>query len=93
MGAYYRQKREEVIRLWEDVLKHITIEIPDKEVMDTLRANTAYILINADENILKPGSRNYDSSWMRDGAFIGTALLYMGFDIVVKEYLYRLDLI
>ena len=35
---------------------------------------------------LRPGTRSYARSWIRDGAFTCTALLQMGFTQEVREY-------
>src|SRR3989338_9136113 len=79
--------RSAVLEFWRDKLSRIRIELPDTEFVRTLQSNIAYILINDDSFRLQPGSRNYESSWMRDGAVTAAALLSMGFDPEVKRYL------
>lgn len=72
---------------WQELLNKIKINIPDKAIVNTFRANLAYILIQKDGSALQPGSRNYDRSWMRDGAVMGSALLRSGHFDIVRKYL------
>lgn len=57
------------------------------DVRATLDAQVAYILINRDGPAIQPGSRAYERSWIRDGAMTSSALLRMGREDVVGEYL------
>lgn len=84
---YFDTSREKVKDFWLKKLSQIKIDIPDREFIDTLKSNVAYILINDDKNRLQPGSRNYEASWMRDGSVTVTAMLSMGYDMEVKRYL------
>lgn len=72
---------------WIKKLSLIRIDIPDREFINTLKSNVAYILMNDDKNRLQPGSRNYEASWMRDGSVTSAAMLSMGYDAEVKRYL------
>ena len=58
-----------------------------QDVVNTIRSNLAYILINRDGPGIQPGSRSYERSWMRDGAMIATALLQMGVTEEVRQYI------
>ena len=87
ISEYFSEKREQIKKFWEDKLDNIKIQVPDKEFIDTLKSNIAYILINDDSFRLQPGSRNYESSWMRDGSVTVTALLSMGYKKEVERYL------
>ena len=80
-------ERSIVKKFWSDKLSTVRISVPEKEFMDTLKANLAYVLINDDSFRLQPGSRNYDSSWTRDGSLTARALLVMDCDTEVKRYL------
>ncbi len=72
---------------WSDIENRILIDIPEKRLIDVMRTNIAYILINKDGPWIKPGSRNYSHSWIRDGALTSAALLKMGIDKPVKQWL------
>ncbi|MFH1367608.1 MAG: discoidin domain-containing protein [Elusimicrobiota bacterium] len=86
--------REEFMRdyaqakaLWQKRLNMIEINIPEPGIMDVLRSNIAYILIHRDGAALQPGSRSYERSWIRDGAFIQAALLRATEPEFAKQYL------
>ena len=87
ISEHFNKKREITKKIWEDKLDNIKIELPDKEFSNTLKSNVAYILINDDTLRLQPGSRNYESSWIRGGTATSTALLSMGYNKEVKGYL------
>ncbi len=74
---------------WEEKLNRVTIQLPPSEqgIIDTIRANVAYILIHRDGAALQPGSRSYERSWIRDGSMISEALLRLGLAEVVREYI------
>ncbi|MEW5694106.1 MAG: discoidin domain-containing protein, partial [Candidatus Hydrogenedentota bacterium] len=77
----------ETIKFWETKLNKIEINIPDTDIVNTLKANLAYILINKDGPAIQPGSRCYEAAWMRDGTMTALALLRMGFTKEIKEYI------
>jgi len=83
------QQLQETRRYWERVLNRVEITLPAdaQRVTDTLRTNLAYILINRDGPAIRPGSRNYARSWIRDGAITSSALLEMGFTQEVRDFL------
>ena len=65
---------------WSRLLGHTEILAPDsaRHLQQTIRANLAYILINADGAGIQPGSRSYERSWIRDGAMTSAALIALG---------------
>ena len=65
---------------WSDLLTTTELILPESHVdlQQTLRANLAYILINADGPGIQPGSRSYERSWIRDGAMTSAALIALG---------------
>ncbi|QDU32768.1 F5/8 type C domain protein [Poriferisphaera corsica] len=67
-----------LIRDWEERLGRVEFSVNDREIMDTVKAQIAYILINQDGHAIQPGSRNYNRSWMRDGSITATAMMRMG---------------
>ena len=54
------------------------ITVGDCEVSDTVEAQTAFILVNATQFAFRPGPRNYDRTWIRDGSAQALALLRPG---------------
>ncbi len=72
---------------WEEKLNKIEIDIPEEHIVNVLRSNIAYILINKDGPALQPGSRSYENSWIRDGALISAALLRTSYPGAAKEYI------
>lgn len=65
---------------WEGLLDRFDLLVPESatNLRDTIRANLAYILINADGPGIRPGSRSYERSWIRDGAMTSAALIALG---------------
>ena len=65
---------------WAKLLHRFQLQVPESEaeLRETIRANLAYILINADGPGIRPGSRSYERSWIRDGAMTSAALIALG---------------
>ncbi len=72
---------------WRDRLNRVVLACPDKVLMDTFRANLAYVLITRDRSALQPGCRNYEKAWIRDGAEMSAAMLRVGCDKEAKTFL------
>ncbi|MBC7327767.1 discoidin domain-containing protein [bacterium] len=76
--------RARVISFWTDLLKKgAWLEVPEKKVVDTYRANLIYLFIarekSGDDYIQKVNKFQYDAFWLRDGAFMVRALDVWGF--------------
>jgi len=78
--------RDSVRRAWREKLGPRRIVVGDREVSDTLEAQIAYILVNATRFAFKPGPRNYDRTWIRDGSSQALALLWTGLTNEAKRY-------
>jgi hypothetical protein len=65
---------------WRGTLGTVTITAPaaKQAVADTLKTALAHILMSREGPALKPGTRSYDRSWIRDGAMMGDTLLRLG---------------
>ncbi|MFH0879923.1 MAG: discoidin domain-containing protein [Lentisphaerota bacterium] len=74
----FAQEYARQIKLWEKQLNRVMISIPETRLIKILKSNLAYVLINRDDPWFKPGSRNYNHAWMRDGALTGVAVMRMG---------------
>nr|MBP6944351.1 discoidin domain-containing protein [Candidatus Omnitrophota bacterium] len=86
-AAHFEKLLKGQKKYWEAKLDAFQIDVPDREIVDAMKANLGYILINKDLLKLQPGSRNYKKAWMRDGALISAAMLRMGYNDDVKEFL------
>ena len=53
---------------------------------DTVRTALAHILINQQGAAIRPGTRSYARSWIRDGAMTSAALASLGHAQVAREY-------
>ncbi|MFH7617739.1 hypothetical protein, partial [Pseudomonas syringae group genomosp. 7] len=56
-------------------------------LVDMLRAQAAYMLINQTGPAMQPGPRNYNRSFIRDGMATSAVLLRMGEARVARDYL------
>jgi hypothetical protein len=75
-------------RYWQTVTGRVEISLPAAPELDrTLKTTLAYVLVNRDGPALRPGSRNYARSWIRDGATTSEALLEMGFPSEVADFI------
>ncbi len=72
---------------WEEKLGRVRIDLPEPGASDTLRTCLAHILISRKGPALRPGTRSYARSWIRDGAMMAAALLRLGHDREVREYI------
>jgi hypothetical protein len=74
---------------WRNKLGPVSITLPQSAARytQTLRAQLADILINRDGPAIQPGSRSYSRSWIRDGSLTSTALLRLGHDQDVKDFM------
>jgi hypothetical protein len=64
----------------------IRLPPPARPLVATLRTALAHILISRDGPALRPGTRSYARSWIRDGALISDALLRLGLAREVREF-------
>ena len=74
---------------WRQKMGPVSITLPPSAARytQTMRAQLADILINRDGPAIQPGSRSYSRSWIRDGSLTSTALLRLGHDQDVKEFI------
>jgi hypothetical protein len=82
----FDQHRQQAIERWRQILGPRRIEVGDREVSDTVEAQTALILVNATQFAFKPGPRHYDRTWIRDGSSQALALLWAGLVDEAKRY-------
>ncbi|MGJ0452819.1 MAG: discoidin domain-containing protein [Methylocystis sp.] len=70
--------RKSVADGWRRRIGPRRIVVGDKEITETVEAQTTLILVNATRFAFKPGPRNYDRVWIRDGSAQALALLWAG---------------
>ncbi len=74
---------------WREALGDVRITGPAAAapIFDTLRTALAHVLATREGPALRPGSRAYARSWIRDGTMMSTALLRMGLAEPADRYL------
>lgn len=78
---------DETQHQWHERFGRIGLRLPDAAVADAVRAQMAYMLLNQTGHALQPGPRNYDRSFVRDGAATASLMLRMGQPKVARDYL------
>ncbi len=65
---------------WQRTLGGVQLAVPaiKQPLADTVRSALAQVLMSRDGPALKPGTRSYDRSWIRDGAMMTETMLRMG---------------
>jgi hypothetical protein len=82
-SAFARTKR-----WWENKLASVKIKMAGaKDLVNTIKSQVAYILINREGPAIQPGKRSYMRTWIRDGAMTGAALLQQGLHEEVRDFL------
>ncbi len=74
---------------WASKINTVAFDLPPSgdRIVNTIRSNLAYILINRDGPGIQPGSRSYERSWIRDGSLTSSALLKLGVREEVRDFL------
>ncbi|HEY0230190.1 MAG TPA: coagulation factor 5/8 type domain-containing protein, partial [Dokdonella sp.] len=87
---WFRLVRTKTADEWRERLGRVALRLPPaaQPLADTLRTALAHILINRDGAAIRPGTRSYARSWIRDGAMTSDALLRLGRDDVARDYLH-----
>lgn len=73
---------------WRDRLGVLELRLPPQAqpVADTMRSALAQILMARDGAALRPGTRSYARSWIRDGAMMVAGLVRMGEVQAAREF-------
>jgi hypothetical protein len=72
---------------WQARVAKVALTLPDHSLVDMLHAQAAYMLINQSGPAMQPGPRNYNRSFIRDGAATAVALVRMGMARTARDYL------
>jgi len=88
-GSWLDARERSVAASWREKLNRIGLRVPRsaQPLVDTLRSSLAHVLVTRVGPILRPGTRSYSRSWIRDGTMISEALLRLGHADVAAAYL------
>ena len=83
------RQQDAVAAAWRAKLNRVFLSVPTqaRPLIDTMRTALAHLLITRDGPVLRPGTRSYARSWIRDGAMISESLLRLGYADVAADYL------
>jgi hypothetical protein len=79
---------ETTAQQWRERLNRTRVRLPSsaQPIADTLRTSLAHILMSRDGPALRPGTRSYARTWVRDGAMMVAALLELGERDAAREF-------
>ncbi len=75
-AAWHEERLRAVADDWRSRVGAVSITLPPsrRRLERAIRAQLAYVLINADGPGFQPGSRSYERSWIRDGSMTSAAM-------------------
>ena len=78
--ASFEEGLSAAARDWRAKLSRVVVTVPPEAepVARAARSNLAWILINREGPRIRPGSRSYARSWIRDGSLTSVALMRLG---------------
>jgi hypothetical protein len=87
-GFWLQRDEDAAAAQWHAKLDRVSLQLPASapRIGDMLRSSLAWILISRNGAELRPGTRSYDRSWIRDGAMMSDALLRLGETDAVRAY-------
>ncbi len=88
-AAWLAREQAAAARAWHASLDRVAIVVPAaaQPVVDALRTSLAHILVTRDGPVLRPGTRSYARSWIRDGTMMAESLLRQGHADAAVDYL------
>ncbi|HEU5320143.1 MAG TPA: discoidin domain-containing protein, partial [Methylomirabilota bacterium] len=88
-ATWLEREQAAVAAAWRERLDRVAIQVPQagQPLVRALRTALAHILVMRDGPVLRPGTRSYARSWIRDGAMIAESLLRTGHAGVAADYL------
>lgn len=80
---------EAVAAHWRERLNRLQLQLPAQAgpIADSLRTALAHMLISRDGPALRPGTRSYARTWVRDGAMMVAGLLPLGERDASREFI------
>jgi len=87
--TWMNREQAAVAAAWRERLHRVSIDVPapGRPLIAAFRTSLAHVLITRDGSVLRPGTRSYARSWIRDGAMIAESLLRVGHAGVAADYL------
>ena len=87
-GQWIARQQDAVAAAWRTKLNRVSLRVPApaQPLIDTMRTALAHLLITRDGAALRPGTRSYARSWVRDGAMMSESLLRLGYADVAADY-------
>src|SRR6185437_357622 len=87
-AAWLGDRERAVAAQWHGKLDRVVLRLPPSQqrLEDTLRSSLAWILMSRDGVELRPGTRSYARSWIRDGAMMADGLLRLGDVDAARDY-------
>src|SRR5439155_1381771 len=88
-ATWMNREQAAVAAGWRERLNGVSLDVPapGRPLIAALRTSLAHVLITRDGPVLRPGTRSYARSWIRDGAMIAESLLRVGHAGVAADYL------
>lgn len=88
-AAWVDAQHAQFAESWNEKLNRVAFTVPPaaQPLVDTLRTALAHILISRDGVQIRPGTRSYARSWIRDGAMTAEALLRLGHAREARDFL------
>jgi hypothetical protein len=87
-GAAFDVLASQVAQQWQERVGHVGLVLPDPTIVQMLRAQVSYILINQTGPAMQPGPRNYNRAFIRDGSAAAHVLLRVGLASKAREFLH-----
>jgi hypothetical protein len=86
--AWFIRLRDRIAADWRDRLNQMTLALPASAtaLVDALRSAQAHIMINRAGPAIRPGTRAYARSWIRDGAMTAEAMLRTGHFAIARDF-------
>jgi len=83
-----RAQLDAVAAQWRERLNRVGLALPAaaQPMVDTLRSSLAHMLMSRDGPALRPGTRSYARTWVRDGAMMVAGLLRLGEVEAAREF-------
>jgi hypothetical protein len=88
-AAWFDARESALAAGWRQKLDRVRVRLPRsaQAIADTLRSALAQILVTRDGAVLRPGTRSYSRSWIRDGTMISEALLRLAHPDAAADFL------
>ena len=87
-AAWVAAALREAEAAWRERLGRVTLSVPAApEIVNAMRAQLGWVLVNRDGPSIQPGSRSYERSWIRDGCLTSSALLRLGETEAVRQFI------